>query len=194
MFTHSEDVRLDDLERALLERIFQSKEINVSQLSKKLGQPKANVHRRLERLEEEKIIKSHHLGRQRILSLDPSAVDKVRGVLGIVPSTRVLVLVSRSHAKELMEFVKPHETVFLTTKPNLELKFENVRKVVLPQSLRECYNQIYAFVREEKSLKNSYVVIGITGNGIASIAVGMVARDTSTPIITIEDGEIKQIV
>jgi len=121
-------------------------------------------------------------------------VDKVRGVLGVVPSARILVLVSRSHAKELVEYFKPHEIVFLTTKRNLELKFENVRKVVLPQSLQERYDQIYAFIREEKSLKNSHVVVGITGNGIASVAAGMVARDTSTPILTIEHGEIKQII
>ena len=155
MFSHSADIQFDNLEKALLGHIFQSKEINVSQLSKELGQPKANVHRRIERLENERIIKSHHMGRQRILSLDPSAVDKVRGVLGVVPSARILVLVSRSHAKELVEYFKPHEIVFLTTKRNLELKFENVRKVVLPQSLQECYDQIYAFIREEKSLKNS---------------------------------------
>ena len=43
-------------------------------------------------------------------------------------------------------------------------------------------------------VQNSLVAIGITGNGIASIAAGMVARDTFTPILTIENGEIKQII
>jgi len=168
--------------------------MNLSQLSRKLSEPKANVHRRIERLEEEKVIESQQIGRQRILSVNPAAVDKVRGALGIVPSTRVLVLVSREHAARIIELFKPHEVFFLTTSPNIDLQIENVKRILLPENLRECYEHVYAFIREEKSFKNAYVAIAITGNGIASIAAGMVARDTSTPILVVEAGEIKQIV
>lgn len=194
MFSYSENVRLDELERALLGSILHFREINMSQLSKKLGEPKANVHRRLKRLEDEKLIESQQIGRQRILSINPSAVDKVRSVLGIVPSARVLLLVSKKYAAKIIEFFKPHETFFLTTNPELNLNLENVKRMILPESLKECYERIYGFIREEKSFKNAYVAIAITGNGIASIAAGMVARDTSTPILIIEAGEIKQMV
>lgn len=194
LFSYPENVRLDELEKTLLENILQFRDLNVSQLSKKLGEPKANVHRRIERLEEERIIESQQIGRQRILSINPAAVDKVRGVLGIVPSSRVLILVSKDHALKVIEFFKPHEIYFLTTNPDIDLNSENVKRILLPGSLKECYEHIYGFVREEKSFKNAYIAIAITGNGIASIAAGMVARDTSTPILTVEAGEIKQIV
>lgn len=69
-----------------------------------------------------------------------------------------------------------------------------MKRILLPENLRECYERIYAFIREEKSFKNAYVAIAITGNGVASIAAGMVARDTSTPILVVERGEIRQIV
>jgi len=159
-----------------------------------MSEPKANVHRRIERLENERIIQSQQVGRQRILSINPSAVDVVRGVLGVVPSARVLVLVSKEYASKIIEYFKPHEVFFLTTSPDIDLQLENVKRILLPESLRGCYERIYGFVREEKSLKNAYVVIAITGNGIASVAAGMVARDTSTPILVVEAGEIKQIV
>jgi DNA-binding MarR family transcriptional regulator len=189
-----ENVRLDDVEKALLENVLQSGNLNLSQLSKKLDQPKANVHRRIERLEEERIIESQQMGRQRIISINPAAVDKVRGVLGIVPSARVLILVSQEHASKVIEFFKPHEIYFLTTDPDLNVGFENVKRILLSESLKGCYERIYGFVREEKSYKNAYIAIAITGNGIASIAAGMVARDTLTPILTVENDEIKQIV
>jgi DNA-binding MarR family transcriptional regulator len=178
----------------LLEHLLQFKEMNLSQLSKRMSEPKANVHRRIERLENEKIIRSQQVGRQRILSINPAAADVVREALGVVPSARVLVLVSKEHAMKIIDYFKPHEVFFLTTSPNIGLQLENVKQILLPESLRECYERIYTFIREEKSLKNAYVVIAITGNGIASIAAGMVARDTSTPVLTVEAGEIKQIV
>lgn len=189
-----ENLRLDEVEKALLENVLGSGNLNVSQLSKKLDEPKTNVHRRIERLEEERIIESQQIGRQRIISISPAAVDKVRGVLGIVPSARVLVLVSQEHAMKIIDFFKPHEIYFLTTKPDINLDFANVNRILLSESLKECYERIYGFVREEKSYKNAYIAIAITGNGIASIAAGMVARDTLTPILTVENGEIKQIV
>jgi DNA-binding MarR family transcriptional regulator len=191
---YSENLRLDEVERALLENVLHTGNLNLSQLSKKLDEPKANVHRRIERLEEERIIESQQIGRQRIISITPAAVDKIRGVLGIVPSARVLVLVSQEHASKIIDFFKPHETYFLTTNPEANLNFESIRKVVLPESLKECYEHIYRFVREEKSYKNAYMAIAITGNGVASVAAGMVARDTVTPILTVENDEIKQIV
>jgi DNA-binding Lrp family transcriptional regulator len=193
-FSYLENLRLDEVEKALLENVLGSGNLNVSQLSKKLDEPKANVHRRIERLEEERILESQQVGRQRIVSINPAAVDKVRGVLGIVPSARVLVLVSQEHALKMINFFKPHEIYFLTTKPDLNLNFENVKKILLSESLKECYERIYGFIREEKSYKNAYIAIAITGNGIASIAAGMVARDTLTPILTVENDEIKQIV
>jgi len=194
LFFHSDNIRFDEVERALLEQLLQCREMNLSQLSRKLSEPKANVHRRIKRLEQERIIESQQIGRQRILSINPAAVDKVRGSLGIVPSARVLVLVSTEHATKIVQFFKPHEIFFLTTSPGIDLQIENVKRILLPENLRECYERIYAFIREEKSFKNAYVVIAITGNGIASIAAGMVARDTSTPILVVERGEIKQIV
>jgi DNA-binding Lrp family transcriptional regulator len=193
-FSYLENLRLDEVEKALLENVLGSGNLNVSQLSKKLDEPKANVHRRIERLEEERILESQQIGRQRIVSINPAAVDKVRGILGIVPSARVLVLVSQEHALKMINFFKPHEIYFLTTKPDLNLDFENVKRILLSESLKECYERIYGFVREEKSYKNAYIAIAITGNGIASIAAGMVARDTLTPILTVENDEIKQIV
>jgi uncharacterized protein YlzI (FlbEa/FlbD family) len=105
----------------------------------------------------------------------------------------VLVLVSQEHALKIIDFFKPHEIYFLTTKPDLTLDFENVKRILLSESFKECYERIYGFVREEKSYKNAYIAIAITGNGIASIAAGMVARDTLTPILTVENDEIKQI-
>jgi len=194
LFSHSDNIKLDEVERALLEQLLQCREMNLSQLSRKLSEPKTNVHRRIERLEEERIIESQQIGRQRILSINPAAVDKVRGSLGIVPSARVLVLVATEHATKIIQFFKPHEIFFLTTSPKIDLKIENVKRILLPENLRECYERIYAFIREEKSFKNAYVVIAITGDGIASIAAGMVARDSSTPILVVEGGEIKQIV
>jgi DNA-binding Lrp family transcriptional regulator len=191
---YSENLRLDEVERALLENVLHTGNLNLSQLSRKLDEPKANVHRRIERLEEERIIESQQIGRQRIISITPAAVDRVRGVLGIVPSARVLVLISQEHALKIIDFFKPHEIYFLTTNCEADLKFENVKKLVLPENLKECYERIYVFVREEKSYKNVYMAIAITGNGIASIAAGMVARDTATPILTVENDEIKQII
>jgi DNA-binding Lrp family transcriptional regulator len=193
-FSYLENLRLDEVEKALLENVLGSGNLNVSQLSKKLDEPKANVHRRIERLEEERILESQQIGRQRIVSINPAAVDKVRGVLGIVPSARVLVLVSEDHALKMIDFFKPHKIYFLTTKPDLNPDFENVKRILLSESLKECYERIYGFVREEKSYKNACIAIAITGNGIASIAAGMVARDTLTPILTVENDEIKQIV
>lgn len=193
-FSYLENLRLDEVEKALLENVLGSGNLNVSQLSKKLDEPKANVHRRIERLEEERIIESQQIGRQRIVSINPAAVDRVRGALGIVPSARVLVLVSQEHALKIIDFFKPHEIYFLTTKTDLNLDYENVKRILLSESLKESYERIYAFVREEKSYKNAYIAIAITGNGIASIAAGMVARDTATPILTVENDEIKQIV
>jgi DNA-binding Lrp family transcriptional regulator len=184
----------DDLEKTVLQYILESKEINISQLSEKIGESKANVYRRIEHLEDEQILKSRHLGRQRIVSINPAAIDDVRGVLGIVPSGRVLVLVAESHAKELVEYFKPHETILLTTSPDLELDMPNVRRVVLPEALGECYHTIHDLIREEKVMKNADVAIGLTGNGTAAIAAGMVARDTATPILIVEGGEIRQIV
>lgn len=192
--SHLDNLRLDEVEKALLENVLNSGNLNLSQISKKLDEPKANVHRRIERLEDERIIESQLVGRQRVISINPAAVDRVRGALGIVPSARVLVMVSQEHALKIIDFFKPHEIYFLTTNPDSNLNFENVKKVLLSESLKECYERIYEFVREEKSYKNAYVAIAITGNGIASIAAGMVARDTSTPILTVEHDEIKQIV
>jgi DNA-binding Lrp family transcriptional regulator len=192
--SHLDSLRLDEVEKALLENVLNSGNLNLSQISKKLDEPKANVHRRIERLEDERIIESQLVGRQRVVSINPAAVDRVRGALGIVPSARVLVMVSQEHALKIIDFFKPHEIYFLTTNPDSNLNFENVKKVLLSESLKECYERIYGFVREEKSYKNAYVAIAITGNGIASIAAGMVARDTSTPILTVENDEIKQIV
>lgn len=194
MFASSDGIKLDELEREMLEHLLQFKEMNLSQLSRELSEPKANVHRRIERLENERIIQSQQVGRQRILSINPAAVDVVRGALGVVPSARVLVLVSKEYAAKIIDYFKPHEVFFLTTNSDVDLQLENVKRILLPENLRECYERIYAFIREEKSLKNAYVVIAITGNGIASIAAGMVARDTSTPILVIEGGEIKQII
>lgn len=192
--SHLDNLRLDDVEKALLENVLNSGNLNLSQISKKLDEPKANVHRRIERLEDEKIIESQLVGRQRVISINPAAVDRVRGALGIVPSARVLVMVSQEHALKIIDFFKPHEVYFLTTNPDSNLNFENVKKILLSESLKECYERIHEFVREEKSYKNAYLAIAITGNGIASIAAGMVARDTSTPILTVENNEIKQIV
>lgn len=194
MFASLDGIKLDELEREMLEHLLQFKEMNLSQLSRKMSEPKANVHRRIERLENERIIQSQQVGRQRILSINPAAVDAVRGALGVVPSARVLVLVSKEYAVKIIDYFKPHEVFFLTTNPDVDLQLERVKRILLPENLRECYERIYAFIREEKSLKNAYVVIAITGNGIASIAAGMVARDTSTPILVVEAGEIKQIV
>jgi DNA-binding Lrp family transcriptional regulator len=194
LFASSDGIKLDELEREMLEHLLQFKEMNLSQLSRKMSEPKANVHRRIERLENERIIQSQQVGRQRILSINPAAVDAVRGALGVVPSARVLVLVSKENAVKIIDYFKPHEVFFLTTNPDVDLQLERVKRILLPENLRECYERIYAFIREEKSLKNAYVVIAITGNGIASIAAGMVARDTSTPILVVEAGEIKQIV
>jgi DNA-binding Lrp family transcriptional regulator len=194
LFASSDGIKLDELEREMLEHLLQFKEMNLSQLSRELSEPKANVHRRIERLENERIIQSQQVGRQRILSINPAAVDAVRGALGVVPSARVLVLVSKEYAAKIIDYFKPHEVFFLTTNPDVDLQLERVKRILLPENLRECYERIYAFIREEKSLKNAYVVIAITGNGIASIAAGMVARDTSTPILVVEAGEIKQIV
>lgn len=193
LFFNLDSIKFDEVERALLEHLLQCREINLSQLSRKLSEPKANVHRRIERLEEKKIIESQQIGRQRILSINPAAADKVRGALGIVPSARVLVLVSAKHAAKIIEFLKPHEIFFLTTSSDINLQIENVKRILLPANLKECYERVYAFIREEKSFKNAHVVIAITGNGVASIAAGMVARDTSTPILVVENGEIKQI-
>jgi DNA-binding Lrp family transcriptional regulator len=193
LFALPDGIKLDELEREMLEHLLQFREMNLSQLSRKMSEPKANVHRRIERLENEKIIQSQQVGRQRILSINPAAVDVVRGALGVVPSARVLVLVSEEYASKIIDYFKPHEVFFLTTNPVVDLKIGNAKRILLPENLRECYESIYAFVREEKSLKNAYVVIAITGNGIASIAAGMVARDTSTPILIVEKGEIKQI-
>ena len=120
-----ENIRLDEVERALLENVLGSGNLNLSQLSKKLDEPKANVHRRIERLEEERILESQQIGRQRIVSINPAAVDKVRGALGIVPTARVLVLVSPQNASKLIDFFKPHEIYFLTTERNPNLDFEN---------------------------------------------------------------------
>jgi len=184
---------LDDVEKALLENVLGSGNLNLSQLSKKLEEPKANVHRRIERLEEEKILESQQVGRQRIVSINPAAVDRVRGALGLVPSARVLVLVSIENASKVIDFFKPHEIYFLTTEKAHKLDIGNCTKILLPESLKDCYERIYSFVREEKSYKNADVAIGITGNGIASIAAGMVARDTCTPILTVENEEIRQI-
>jgi len=194
MFSNSGGYEFDDLERAVLQSILESREINISQLSAKLGEPKANVHRRIQHLEDELIIKSQYMGRQRVVSLNPAAIDKVRGVLGMVPTARVLALVSPRHAEKLFDYFKPHETLLLTTNPDIELEIPNVRKVILSDNLGECYKRIYELIREEKVVKNTYVAIGITGNGTASIAAGMVARDTVTPILIVEDGEIRQIV
>lgn len=192
--SYFESIRLDEVERALLENVLGSGNLNLSQLSKKLDEPKANVHRRIERLEEERILESQQVGRQRVVSINPAAVDRVRGALGIVPSARVLVLVSAENASKVIDFFKPHEIYFLTTERDRNLDFENCTRILLPESLKDCYERIYGFVREEKSYKNAYIAIGITGNGIASIAAGMVARDTCTPILTVEHDEIKQII
>ena len=189
----SESHKFDDLERAVLQSILESREINISQISAKLGEPKANVHRRVQHLEDERIINSQYIGRQRLVSLNPAAIDRVRGAIGIVPAARVLALVSSRHAKDLFAYFKPHETIFLTTEPEIELEIPKVRKIVLPSNLGECYKHVYDLIREEKVVKNSYVAIGITGNGMASIAAGMVARDTATPILIVEDGKIRQI-
>lgn len=194
MSIYSDNIKLDDVERAMLENLIEFKEMNLSQLSRRLSEPKANIHRRVERLEEGRIIESQQIGRQRVLSINPAAIDKVRGTLGVVPDSRVLVLVSKEYATKVMEYFKPHETFFLTTDPDAELKLENVKRIELPENLRACYERIHAFIREEKSLKNAYVAIAITGNGVASIAAGMVARDTLTPILFVESGEIKQAV
>jgi len=194
LFAQPGNIKLDEVERALLEHLIQFKEMNLSQLSRKLNEPKANVHRRVERLEDERIIESQQIGRQRVLSINPSAVDVVRGALGVVPTARVLVLVSEEHVAKIIDYFKPHEIFFLTTNSNINLQFKNVKLILLPDNLRVCYERIYAFIREEKSLKNAYVAIAITGNGVASIAAGMVARDTSTPILFVEDGEIKQTI
>ena len=177
----------------MLQSILESREINITQISAKLGEPKANIHRRVEHLEDEMIIDSKYVGRQRLLSMNPAAIDKIRGTLGVVPTARVLTLVSSRHAKELYEYFKPHETVLLTTDPVIELEIPNVRKVVLPDNLAECYRRVHELIREEKVVKNAYVAIGITGNGTASIAAGMVARDTATPILIVEAGNIRQI-
>jgi DNA-binding Lrp family transcriptional regulator len=192
LFSHPDNIKLDEIEKALLEHLIQFKEMNLSELSRKLSEPKTNIHRRVERLEEERIIESQQIGRQRILSINPAAVDVVRGALGVVPTARVLVLVSEEHAIKIIDYFKPHEIFFLTTNPNADLRLENVKRILLPENLRICYERIYAFIREEKSLKNAYVAIGITGNGVASIAAAMVARDTLTPILFVEAGNIKQ--
>ncbi len=194
MSIYSGNIKLDEVEKALLENLIEFKEMNLSELSRRLSEPKTNVHRRVERLEEERIIESQQIGRQRILSINPAAIDKVRGVLGVIPASRVLVLVSKEHATKIMDYFKPHRTFFLTTDPDAELKLENVQRIQLPESLRACYERIREFIREEKSLKNAYVAIAITGNGVAAIAAGMVARDTLTPILFVESKEIKQAV
>jgi DNA-binding transcriptional ArsR family regulator len=191
---YSDNIKLDEVEKALLENLIEFKEMNLSELSRRLSEPKANVHRRVERLEEERIIESQQVGRQRVLSINPAAIDKVRGALGVVPALRVLVLVSKEYATKIIDHFKPHETFFLTTDPDAELKLENVKRIQLPANLRICYERIHEFIREEKSLKNAYVAIAITGDGVASIAAGMVARDTLTPILFVESGEIKQAV
>jgi DNA-binding Lrp family transcriptional regulator len=191
--SYLDTLRLDEVEKALLENVLGSANLNLSQLSKRLDEPKANVHRRIERLEDRRIIESQLVGRQRLISINPAAVDKVRGALGIVPSARVLVMVSQEQALKIIDFFKPHEIYYLTTNPDSNLEFENVTKILLSNSLKECYEHIFGFVREEKSYKNAYIAIAITGNGIASVAAGMVARDTSTPILTVENGEIKQM-
>jgi DNA-binding transcriptional ArsR family regulator len=191
---YSDNIKLDEVEKALLENLIEFKEMNLSEISRRLSEPKANVHRRVERLEEERIIESQQVGRQRILSINPAAIDKVRGALGVVPALRVLVLVSKEYATKIIDHFKPHETFFLTTDPDAEVKLENVKRIQLPANLRICYERIHKFIREEKSLKNAYVAIAITGDGVASIAAGMVARDTLTPILFVESGEIKQAV
>jgi len=194
MSAYSGNAPFDDLEREVLQNILESKEINISQLSERIGEAKANVYRRIEHLEDEEIVRSRHLGRQRIVSINPSAIDDVRSALGIVPSGRVLALVAGSHAKELAEYFKPHEILLLTTKSDINIDIPNVRKVLLPDNLGECYRQIHELIREEKVMNNADVAIGLTSNGTAAIAAGMVARDTATPILVVEDGEIRQIV
>ena len=194
MSSYSGNAPFDDLEREVLQNILESKEINISQLSEKIGEAKANVFRRIEHLEDEEIVRSRHLGRQRIVSINPSAIDDVRSALGIVPSGRVLALVAGSHVKELVEYFKPHEIILLTTKSDLNIDVPNVRKVLLPDNLGDCYRLIHELIREEKVMNNADVAIGLTGNGTAAIAAGMVARDTATPILVVEDGEIRQIV
>jgi DNA-binding Lrp family transcriptional regulator len=192
VFSHPDSIKLDEVEKALLEHLMQFKEMNLSELSRKLSEPKANIHRRVERLEHERIIESQQIGRQRVLSINPAAVDTVRGALGVVPAARVLVLVSEEHAAKIIDYFKPHEIFFLTTNPDADLRLEKVKRILLPESLRICYERIHAFIREEKSLKNAYVAIAITGNGVASIAAAMVARDTLTPILFVEAEDIKQ--
>ena len=192
MSSYGVNAPFDELERVVLQNILESKEINISQLSEKIGESKANVYRRIEHLEDEQILKSRHLGRQRIVSINPAAIDDIRGALGIVPSGRVLALVAESHAKELIEYFKPHETILLTTKTDPEFNLSNVRRIVLPESLG--YRLIHELVREEKVMNNADVAFGLTGNGTAAIAAGMVARDTATPILIVEGGEIRQIV
>jgi hypothetical protein len=54
--------------------------------------------------------------------------------------------------------------------------------------------EMVGYDKPVKLIVVSNIAIAITGNGIASIAAGMAARDTLTPILTGENDEIKQIV
>ena len=192
-------LQLDDLEKTALSKILELKEVNISRLSEAVGSPKANVFRRVERLEEMEILTSRYEGRQRMVSINPASADDVRTILGVVPSKRTLILVSDRSARKLVDYFRPDEVIFLTVEglyanPDPNLGFSNVKTVILPDSLVECYNRVQSLVTEEKTRRNALVAIGITeATGIVSVAAGMVARDTHTPVLVVEGDEIRQL-
>jgi len=192
-------LQLDDLEKTALSKVLELKEVNISRLSEALGSPKANVFRRVERLEGMEILTSRYEGRQRMVSINPASADDVRTILGVVPSKRTLILVSDRSARKLVDYFRPDEVIFLTVEglyanPDPNLGFSNVKTVILPDSLVECYNRVQSLVTEEKTRRNALVAIGITeATGIVSVAAGMVARDTHTPVLVVEGDEIRQL-
>ncbi|MEM2904259.1 MAG: helix-turn-helix domain-containing protein [Candidatus Bathyarchaeia archaeon] len=192
-------LQLDDLEKTALSKILELKEVNVSRLSAAVGSPKANVFRRVERLEEMEILTSRYEGRQRMVSLNPASADDVRAILGIVPSKRTLILVSDRSAQKLIDYFKPDEVILLTVEgfyvnSGISLGSVKLRTMILPDSLVECYNRVQALVTEEKTKQNALVAIAITeATGIVSVAAGMVARDTHTPVLVVEGDQIRQL-
>lgn len=192
-------LHLDDLEKTALSKILELKEVNISRLSQAMGSPKANVFRRVERLEEMEILTSRYEGRQRKVSINPASADDVRTILGVVPSKRTLILVSERSARRLIDYFKPDEVIFLAVQglyvaSGLSLGFTKLRTVILPNSLVDCCNGVQDLVTEEKIRRNALVAIGLTeATGVVSVAAGMVARDTHTPVLVVEDDGIRQL-
>jgi len=192
---------LRDRDQAILATLAREGSMNLSKLTKELGQPMGSVYRSVERLETKDLLESWRRGRERLISLSPRRLSEVRASIGLLPSLRVLVVVSDVDLPVLKKAFKPDQVVMLVVyqEGSGEVPLKEAGRGLLvakvPDGFEPCRRAVAGLLKEKMLGENCEVGVGLssTSAGLLTMASLVAAREMGVPVLIAENGKVNMI-